>query len=100
MPNCKSGDMAFVVKVSDKDIGKVVKVISVATSQELDAIRASPTMGLVWKVDKPLHWKRQFSGEFFTTPFCPDFNLIPINGDLVKDEVFEEKEIQKPVETK
>lgn len=104
MPNCKVGDMAFVVKVKGEDYGRIVTIIKEADVDELkkNFLRLPDIHGKIWKINNPVTWHRFMSDGsklLFKVPFCPDFNLYPIRGNLLEDQTEIKKELENPVTT-
>jgi hypothetical protein len=92
--NVKPGDLAFVVK-SKTDYGKIVKVLRPVTKE--DGWVFNHLLGVVWRVSDPLIWHDRSKNAEFKIPFCPDYNLRPIKGNLQDDETETQKELDKPL---
>jgi hypothetical protein len=78
--NCKQGDLALIVRGDHdniRNIGKLVTCLSLEDPPR-GALRGS---GRIWKVDRPLTWRRNKSQQLHEQPYAFDEFLLPIRPE-------------------
>lgn len=80
--NCKPGELAVFVSSYAGNEGKIINVLRVASSAELDEANFTKKYGTVWHTKEDVRYENGLYGRF-----ALDFQLRPIRPDEGQDEI-------------
>lgn len=83
--NCKPGDLAIVVSSKTGNIGRLCRVVAMATSHDAAAYGVQ-LRGPTWIVSERMRVRNALTGLEKFVPLAPDVALRPIRGQEGTDE--------------
>jgi hypothetical protein len=95
--NCRTGDLAIVVKSKAGNEGKIVKCLAVTLTAGIPTIEGPFIEFIdgpryVWLTETVVNLKGGRSGKVLHSYFVSDANLKPLRGDISDDQESIEKE--------